>query len=285
MKKLILLSMLLIVGCSKPINDETLIEEDGLYYHSETKELYSGQAYKNRLGGKVQFECAYKDGKKNGKWTEYYKNGQIKKEGNYKDGKGDGKWTFYDEEGSLIGEGIYQNGLKWSGFFIDYYENGQIKEHGIYKDGEKEGKWTYYNEDGSIKNILDYVEEDDDIVEIWDKAKQFREGEYFKESIASLKIIIEKHPDHDLSAKAQFQIADIYLNDMVNFEYAVNEFKKMVEKYPTHEVGKKALFMVAYIYNNYLNSYNKAIDFYNLFKEKYPKDDLIPSVEWELEGL
>ena len=43
--------------------------------------------------------------------------------------------------------------------------------------------------------------------------------------------------------------------------------------------------MIAYIYNNYLNSFTKAIDNYNLFLNKYPDDELIPSVEYELEGL
>jgi len=44
MKRLLLtvLPLLLIVGCSKPINEETLIDKGGLKYHPETKELYSG---------------------------------------------------------------------------------------------------------------------------------------------------------------------------------------------------------------------------------------------------
>ena len=43
--------------------------------------------------------------------------------------------------------------------------------------------------------------------------------------------------------------------------------------------------MIAYVYNNYLNAYSDAIITYKLFKEKYPNDELIPSVEFELEGL
>ena len=43
--------------------------------------------------------------------------------------------------------------------------------------------------------------------------------------------------------------------------------------------------MIANIYNNYLEAYSDAIINYNLFKEKYPGDELIPSVEYELEGL
>ena len=122
-------------------------------------------------------------------------------------------------------------------------------------------------------------------VQLWELGQQYRVENNLRESITAFKIIISKYPNHDLSAKGQFQIADIYLNDTKDFEYAVNEFKKVVDNYPDHEVAKKSLFMIAYIYNNYLEAYSDAIIHYNLFKEKYPEDELMPSVEYELNGL
>ena len=74
MKKILLITLLLIVGCSKPINDETLIEKDGLKYHPDTKELYSGKVFNNHIGGKKEFEGSYKDGKEDGLWTYWDKN-------------------------------------------------------------------------------------------------------------------------------------------------------------------------------------------------------------------
>ena len=56
-------------GCAKPINDETLIDKDGVKYHPDTNELYSGKVFKNRIGGKKEFEGSYKDGKREGLWT------------------------------------------------------------------------------------------------------------------------------------------------------------------------------------------------------------------------
>ena len=160
MKKilLIVLPLLLIVGCSKPVNEETLIEKGGLKYHPDTKELYSGKSFINRLGGEKEFEGTYKDGKmikkkvwnnpitehpghednaivsekvwnKDGKldrYTEWYGNGQKKKERTYKDGNEDGLWT-------------------------SWYVNGQKKWEKTYKDGkfvEYIGRWK---EDGSVK--------------------------------------------------------------------------------------------------------------------------------------
>ena len=77
---------MLVVGCSKPIDDETLIGEEGLKYHPETKELYSGDVFKNYLGGKTEYEGSYKDGKRDGLWTWWYENGQKMYEKTFKDG-------------------------------------------------------------------------------------------------------------------------------------------------------------------------------------------------------
>ena len=115
--------------------------------------------------------------------------------------------------------------------------------------------------------------------------QQYRTQENLKESITIFKSIISKYPEHELAAQAQFQIADIYLNDVKDFEFAIEEFQKVVSIYPNHEVAKKSLFMIAYVYNNYLDAYSDAINYYNLFKEKYPNDELIPSVKYELDGL
>ena len=121
--------------------------------------------------------------------------------------------------------------------------------------------------------------------ELWNDGQKYRTEDKLKESIVSYRTIINKYPSDNFAAQAQFQIADIYLNDVKDFEFAVEEFQKVVAQYPDHEVSKKSLFMIAYIYNNYLNAYSDAIITYNLFREKYPDDELIPSVKFELDGL
>ena len=110
---LIITVLMLVVGCSKPINDEALIEEDGLKYHPDTKELYSGDVFKNYLGGKTEYEGSYKDGKRDGLWTEWFRDGQKWEEGTYKDGK----------EIEVT---------RWA-----YHMNGQKSFEGTYKDGKE----------------------------------------------------------------------------------------------------------------------------------------------------
>ena len=50
-----------------------------------------------------------------------------------------------------------------------------------------------------------------------------------QESITIFKEIISTYPHHDLAAEAQFQIADIYLNDVKDFEIAIEEFKEVIK--------------------------------------------------------
>ena len=121
--------------------------------------------------------------------------------------------------------------------------------------------------------------------ELWNDGQKYRAENKLRESITSYKTILDKYPSNNFAAEAQFEIADIYLNDVKDFDFAVEEFQTVVDQYSDHEVAKKSLFMIAYIYNNYLNAYSDAIITYNLFKEKYPNDELIPSVEYELDGL
>ncbi len=130
---LIITALMLVVGCSspEPINAEKLIEEDGLKYHPDTKELYSGVAVWYHENGQKGFEGTFKDGERIGKLTYWYENGQKREEGTIKDGRPNGKVT-------------------------SWHENGQKSGEGTWKDGEKDGKWTWYNDDGTVKEVEEY---------------------------------------------------------------------------------------------------------------------------------
>ena len=79
--------------------EETICKEtegqnrNGLVYLPNQQEPFTGNNLCKYENGQKKSEGKFKDGKKEGKWTEWYGNGQIWSEGNYKDGKKDGKWT------------------------------------------------------------------------------------------------------------------------------------------------------------------------------------------------
>jgi len=120
---------------------------------------------------------------------------------------------------------------------------------------------------------------------LWSSASENRKLNNLHLAITNYKSIIENHAKTEYAVKSQFQIADIYLNDVKDYPFAINEFETLITNYPNDPSAKKAHFMVAYIYSNYLDAYSNAIENYENFLEKYPNDELIPSVEFELEGL
>ena len=146
---LIVLPLLLIVGCSKPINHDSLIDRNGVKYQQDSQKPYSGKTFSLWDNGQKKFEGSYKNGELNGLETKWYKNGQKKFEGTYKNGKQVGKWTTWYSIGQKWSEVTYKNG-KEDGLWTTWYDNGQKFFEGTYKDGEliSEKEW---NEDGSVK--------------------------------------------------------------------------------------------------------------------------------------
>ena len=124
-----------------------------------------------------------------------------------------------------------------------------------------------------------------DLTKKWNQAVEFRKKSQLMESIVLLKEIIDFNGGHDLLSKAQFQIADIYLNDINNYIFAIQEFQKVIENYPESEEAKKSLFMLGYISSNYIEAYSDALLYYNMFLDKYPLDELSYSINYELELL
>ena len=97
---LIVLPLLLIVGCSKPINEETLIEKGGLLYEVNGQKPYTGDVFELYKDGSRKSIGTLKGGRVNGLWTIWYENGQKKGEGTFKDGKliSEKEWN---EDGSI----------------------------------------------------------------------------------------------------------------------------------------------------------------------------------------
>ena len=64
------------------------------------------------------------NGNKEGKWIEWYENGQIKKEETFKDNIWHGKHSYWYESGQKMRESRDVNG-EYEGMWVSWYENGQ----------------------------------------------------------------------------------------------------------------------------------------------------------------
>ena len=108
------------VGWSLDYKD--LVQRDGLFYEKFTDVPFTGEITGEEKG-------SFKNGKKEGFFFKYYKNGQLWSKGNFKNNKKEGSWVVY-------------------------FNNGQIFSKGKYKKGKPEGYWIMYNEDGTIVDAM-----------------------------------------------------------------------------------------------------------------------------------
>jgi antitoxin component YwqK of YwqJK toxin-antitoxin module len=143
--------------------------------------------------GKIE-EGPYKDDRKHGTWTKYFKDGTTPKLiGEYSTGRPKGEFTKFHGNGKVKSEGTYVNGKhqgELNRFYVDgtpsqvknfntegkeegaqkmYYPNGQVEVEYETKNGIKTGTQIRYTETGEVKQITTYgadgeIENREDIV-------------------------------------------------------------------------------------------------------------------------
>ncbi len=106
-------------------------------------------------------------GLKQGKWLDFYKDGNIKAEKNFVDDQLHGYYKEYNEKGKLILTLLYDSGkVTETGVnggpeieVVNKYDNaGRLIYSGPYKDGIPVGIHREYNENGTISNAKIYVD-------------------------------------------------------------------------------------------------------------------------------
>ena len=106
MKKILLIALLLIVGCSEVEGQQQLIPQiTETYDNGNIKSITSHKETRNRIekvkyveyyqNGQKSGEITFKDGRRYGLVTNWYENGQKKEEETYKDGEYDGLHTVW----------------------------------------------------------------------------------------------------------------------------------------------------------------------------------------------
>lgn len=102
----------------------------------------------------IQTKCDLVDGRMNGDYRRYYKNGQIKVIAKYKDDKLDEIINVYDTSGQKLDFGQLKNG---NGCVTAFDEDGNLMRKGCYRNGVKEGTWHRYDPNGEITNTTKFV--------------------------------------------------------------------------------------------------------------------------------
>lgn len=147
--------LLVLVGCIEPElvprNLTELVVEGDRILNSTTMKPYSGPVFSLHEGTEnVHVRTELLDGRMNGPYEMYHKNGQFFLKGSYSNGVEDGPFEWYYRDGQLWSKGSYANG-EYDGPIEFYYENGQLQMKGSYVNGVKDGPRVWYRENGQLK--------------------------------------------------------------------------------------------------------------------------------------
>jgi len=161
--------------------DRVKIPSDAVFHKkSKTWYFYRGNTitilYENRY---KKAEGNMINGKRNGNWNFYFKNGKIKGSGNYVNGTMSGLWRLYFSDGTLRSTGNYKNNLK-DGEWHFYFNGGTKKSTGTFVAGVKHGSWTEYYKNGKVfyKGRYQYGRADGSWTYYFHSGKLYQSGNY-----------------------------------------------------------------------------------------------------------
>ena len=86
--------------------------------------------------------------------TSWFETGKIREQGEYKNGKPEGKWTDFDYVGCKKSEGDYLNGQK-SGKWL-HWENNVLKEEIVYNNKGAVLSYKKFLSNGEIDYFKEY---------------------------------------------------------------------------------------------------------------------------------
>jgi len=115
--------------------------------YDEQGQILSGALYDN--GMLIADGITGADGKRMGRWIQYYPSGARKSEGDYAEGLRENAWKFFAETGELIQEGLYRSG-EFHGMWRWYYLNGELHREEEYRLGKLSGTFREWAATGKI---------------------------------------------------------------------------------------------------------------------------------------
>lgn len=121
--------------------------------------------------------------------------------------------------------------------------------------------------------------------EYYSSAELERNAKNINLSLEYLESLIKNYPEHALAPQAQYLIGDIYMNDLRDFDNAIQSYQKVVDNFIGSDKEAEAQFMVGYVHANYLSDFESATASYELFLQKFPNHELAPSVQFEMDNL
>lgn len=156
LRALCLSSLLLFTACKDTItwesfNAHSLILEnkDGIVYHENIP--FTGIVYELNEAKDTVFLFGFYQGKRHGKWINFYSNGQKAEERFYDNGTKINTLKRWYENGQLQLQCKFIEG-EYDGNYQEWYPNGQLYKDMHYKNGYEEGPQKMYYDNGKIRS-------------------------------------------------------------------------------------------------------------------------------------
>ena len=249
----------------------------------------TGEHVKWYPNGNTKTILTYKNGDLQGPITKWFEDGQVKEEAFYISGKLDSSYSSWYSNGSKKEEGDYVKGVQ-TGHWTFWHENGELKRDGSYYSGEMDGIWVEYAADG---NSIQRSRYNEGLFlydlhwgpkELFARAKKLRKKD-IESAILVLDNIVNSFKDSKYATRSQFMKAEVFMNDLKDYNAAIREYKAVVKLFPTTAQAQDSQYMVSYIYGNVLENKKQAKKEYNTFLKKYPSSRLVSAVKLELKQL
>jgi len=96
---IVVTSLLILQGCSKPIDEDSLIERGGKKHQQDSPKPYTGETFALYESGQMKSEGSWINGVKNGSWASWNEKGQKILEAEYSNGAYDGDIKMWDKDG------------------------------------------------------------------------------------------------------------------------------------------------------------------------------------------
>jgi len=122
-------------------------------------------------------------------------------------------------------------------------------------------------------------------LELFNRAEKHLQAKETELAIKDLNLLVEHFSTDLMASKSQYVIGDIYMNDLRDFNNAVDSYRKVINNFENAAEEPHAMFMIGYIYSNILSQYEDARREYESFLKIYPDHELTPSVNFEMKWM
>jgi antitoxin component YwqK of YwqJK toxin-antitoxin module len=138
--------------------EELDLQRDGRFYQRNHIKPFSGVAYTDYDNGKRKSRAEFKDGKLDGKVTQWHRTGEKESVVNYKAGvKTGSELHWYPTGDKKLGINYDTQGLA-TGICREWYEDGQPKSEGIFEAGKEQGLHKWYFKNGQVDQSVEFVD-------------------------------------------------------------------------------------------------------------------------------